>query len=262
MSIGHTAAATLSQLQAKIDTISNNMANAETTGFKRRSASFADVLTSEYLNQPNENRQTPHGLRVGTGAKLAQTQIQLEQGTLRETGRALDFALTEADLFYNIETVSGTRLTRDGTFYFSPQAVGNGLELVTNDGNRVLDSNGEAIVMPGDTVALEWRDGNLFAQLGNGGEQQVGSFALTRVLRPQTLESAGNNVYVLPELPGVSEEVEATDGHMKQNMLEQANVDLGVEMAELMETQRLLQFQARAYSFADDMAGLANNIRR
>lgn len=258
---GFASAATLNQLQKKIDTISNNIANANTPGFKGRSVTFADVLSSEYLNQPNESRLTPHGLRVGTGSKPAQTQLSTAQGALQETGRELDFALTEPNLFYTIETGAGERLTRDGSFYYS-ETPGGILQLVTKNGDRVLNEVGEPMTLPANTSSLEWRGGQLVAQLADGGEQAIGTFGITRVDRPQALEAVGENQFSAESVGVYAEAIGPATEQIQQKSIEAANVDIGQEMADLMATQRQMQFQARAFTFSDDMAGLVNTIRR
>lgn len=256
---GFTASATINQLQKKMDTIANNMANANTVGYKGRSVSFSDVLSSEYVNQPNESRLTPHGLRVGTGSRPAQTSLSTEQGVIRDTSRELDFALTEANLFFQIETDSGQRLTRDGTFYYS-QAANGELQLVTKNGDRVLNEAGAAITLPANTASVEWQDGLLYARLANGEEQAVGTFAISQIERTQALQAVGENQFVYPLDDAVLTQLEG--GQLKQGALEQSNIDIGHEMAELMATQRQMQFQAKAFTFSDDMAGLVNSIRR
>ena len=93
-----TATNTLSQLQKQMDIISHNLANTDTAGYKRREATFTDLLVQEYRNQPNnaleQNRMTPFNIRQGTGAKLGQTHLILSQGSLKTTDRALDTAFT------------------------------------------------------------------------------------------------------------------------------------------------------------------------
>ncbi|TES46574.1 flagellar hook-basal body protein [Shouchella lehensis] len=256
---GYSSAATLQQLQRKLETLSNNIANSNTVGFKSRSVSFSDVLSSEYTNQPNENRLTPHGLRVGTGARASLTSLSAAQGDVKETDRALDFALTEPSLFFTIATNDGQRLTRDGTFYFSETAGGE-LSLVTNSGETLLNENGAPIRLPASTISLRLEQAGLIAELADGQEQVIPTFGLTQIGRPQALEAVGENQYVYLQEDAIFGQAQANQ--VKQRALEQSNVDLSQEMTELISTQRQIQLQARAFSFFDDMAGLVNNIRR
>ncbi|PJN91165.1 flagellar hook-basal body complex protein, partial [Bacillus sp. mrc49] len=123
-----TAANTLNQLQSKIDQISNNIANVDTTAYKKTQTSFNDLLTQSFDNQPNESKEkgrlTTPGLRQGTGAMLSQSQLVLSQGAIKTTDRNLDAALTKEDQFFTVSVQDGkgvnTRLTRDGAFYLSP----------------------------------------------------------------------------------------------------------------------------------------------
>ncbi|UTR06243.1 flagellar hook-basal body protein [Alkalihalobacillus sp. LMS6] len=255
---GYGSAATLNQLQRKLETLSNNIANAHTVGFKGRSVSFSDVLSSEYTNQPNESRSTPHGLRVGTGAKTSLTGLSMTQGSIQETERALDFALTEPNLFFTIATSEGQRLTRDGTFYFSE--TGGGLSLVTKNGDPVLGADGLAITLPQSTTSVRLESTGLIAELADGTEQVMPTFGLTEIERPQALEAVGENQF-LYQLNDAAF-LQAGEGQVTQKALEQSNVDISQEMTQLIATQRQIQLQARAFTFSDDMAGLVNNIRR
>ncbi|GAE31319.1 flagellar hook-basal body protein [Halalkalibacter hemicellulosilyticus] len=272
-------AVTMGQLQKKIDTISNNVANVNTNGFKRREATFSDLLFQQVYNQTNlqmeGGRLTPDGIRVGSGARLAQTALRLEQGSLLTTERELDFALTERDLFFQIETVVGgevtEQLTRDGAFYLT-ESVDNPGEwsIVTSDGSFVLSATGERLNVPENFQSLELAgNGMLVATLEDGTQQDIGQIGLTRVLKPQLLTATGDNRYVVPNLDelgfdeaDVIEAAAITPQLVQQGVLEGSNVDLSNEMNELIQAQRHFQFNGQSISIADDMAGLINGIRR
>ncbi|HHY21624.1 MAG TPA: flagellar hook-basal body complex protein, partial [Bacilli bacterium] len=135
------ASVTMGQLQRKLDTISHNMANINTHGFKRREASFSDLLFQQLNNnlvtEKEVGRLTPNGLRVGSGAKIGQMALRVEQGPLQRTDRELDVALAEKKQYFQIQNGDGqVRYTRNGAFYLS-QSVNNPgqLNLVTGDGN-------------------------------------------------------------------------------------------------------------------------------
>src|SRR4051794_15465777 len=123
-----TATNTLNQLQKHMDVISHNMANVDTTGFKRKGATFTDLLVQQLNNQPNAaaemGRLTSNGIRQGSGAKLGQIQMVTTQGTVKITDRDLDTAFTKEGQVYRIQVATPTGLetqyTRDGTFYLSP----------------------------------------------------------------------------------------------------------------------------------------------
>src|SRR5690554_1476060 len=122
------AAVTMNQLQNKLDVIGNNLANSQTTGYKSREADFSSLLTQQINNvtdqQNAEGRLTPDGIRIGSGAGLGSTNINLEMGAVRETGRELDVALLQPNHFFQIEVTENgeteTRFTRDGAFFLQP----------------------------------------------------------------------------------------------------------------------------------------------
>ncbi|NEU30386.1 flagellar hook-basal body protein [bacterium LRH843] len=279
MNASHIAAVTAGQLQRKIDTISNNIANANTTGFKRRETTFSDLLHQQVHNQSaiqKENgRMTPYGLRVGVGAKIASTALRLDQGSLIETKRELDFAIAEKNHFFRIGTtengIQETQLTRDGSFYLSidPDQEDR-LTIVTANGDYLLDGGFTRISVPADfrSISLS-KEGYLQAVRQNGEIEELGQLALTHVHKPQLLESMGGNLFRLPDAAALGfedgdlfEEVPGNEGLLVQGSLESSNVDLAREMSELLQVQRHYQFNTRSISIADEMAGLVNGIRR
>lgn len=279
MNVGNIAAVTAGQLQKKIDTISHNIANVNTTGYKRREATFTDLLHQQLNNQTNPNvevgRLTPHGLRVGYGARMAATTLRLEQGPLIQTDRELDFAIAEKNHFFRVGVPENGELepllTRDGTFYLSidPEDETQ-LVIVNSDGNYLLNGGFEPIRVPVDFKSLSLsEEGYLNATLNDGTIENLGQLALTHVHKPQLLEAVGENFFRIPNLEAlgyeaadVYEEVPADEGRIFQGQLEGSNVDLGNEMTELIQTQRHYQFMTRAISIADDMSGIINSIRR
>ncbi|MBP3953186.1 flagellar hook-basal body protein [Bacillus suaedae] len=272
------ASVTMGQLQKKIDTVSHNMANASTTGYKRREATFSDLLFQQVNNQtvPSKEvgRLTPLGLRVGSGARIAQTALRLDQGSMIPTDRELDFALTERDQFFRIESIENgvatERLTRDGAFYLTESEEAPGQwSLVTSSGSYVLGADGNRMNVPDNFKSISLSNGQLVATMGDGTTQALGQLGLTQVLKPQLLEGVGDNLYQLSDFAAlgfaeadVIQAVGLNQQALSQGMLEGSNVDIGQEMSELLTAQRHYQFNARSISMADDMSGLINGIRR
>lgn len=274
-----TATNTLAQLQKQMDIISNNLANIDTAGYKRREATFTDLLFQEYRNQTNvneeQNRLTPAGIRQGTGARLSQSQIIMKQGNLKTTGRQLDVAFTKEGQYFRVlvqnEDGSSIHLTRGGSFHLTPISE-NEMMLVTGDGYSILDENNNPISITGDAKGYTiTENGQLVVEKTNG-TRQVVNLGVTLVKKPQFLEQKGANLLGLPENfaeLGVLEEDILTQLNgplraqisMKQGVLEQSNVDLSKEMTELMNVQRSYQFQSRSITIADQMMGLVNGIR-
>ncbi|WP_026696023.1 flagellar hook-basal body protein [Peribacillus kribbensis] len=267
---------TLSQLQKKMDIISNNMSNIETNGYKKRETYFTDLLAQEFKNQERDDKEkgrlTPVGLRMGTGAKLTQSRMVLTQGSVKQTERDLDVALTKKDLFFKVRGEGNSlQFTRDGAFYLSPSGQ-NSMMLVTGNGQSVLDGQNQPIVIQGDITSLKIReDGQLTAVTEDRGTQTF-DLGIVSVQKPQFLEQKGENMLALPNnlnSLGVSANEVYTDLNgglrntisLQQGALESSNVDLSKEMTDLMNVQRSYQFQARTVTMADQMAGLVNGIR-
>jgi flagellar basal-body rod protein FlgG len=274
----NSAANSMRELQKKIDVIANNISNVNTTGYKRQEANFSDTLVQSIERQalPREEvgRSTPYGLRVGSGAKLAQTSLHSEQGSIQTTGRLLDFMIQGSSSYFRVASEGVTRYTRDGSFQVQPVLNSEQVRLVTSSGDSVLDSNNQPIAFDGDYDRIKVNsNGTMEISFKDPAKQPaLYQLSLAKVDRPNLLEKVGGNLY---QLPGTEAEQvangnlqvidlsEQNDGSIKvmQGALEMSNVDMTEEMTELIATQRLIQSQGRAISFADDMMGLVNTIR-
>lgn len=275
-----TAANTMAQLGQQLDVISNNIANSNTTGFKRRETNFGELLAQQFTNLPNDKatRLTPNGVRYGVGARLAETNLVLAQGALTKTDRALDVALAKEGQFFRVlvqgeNGVQEIGYTRSGAFYLTPSAENpNELMLVTSDGHPVLDENNAPILLPeGFKNITISNNGTIAAVASNGRVMRRANIGITTILRPQLLQSVGDNIFTLPDLNALN--VNETDvavnmiGNLRnqismtQGALEQSNVDLGTELTDMMITERSYQLNARAISLSDQMLGLINGIR-
>ncbi|MFA8438369.1 flagellar hook-basal body protein [Pueribacillus sp. YX66] len=258
---------TLGQLQHKLDTVANNLANLNTNGFKRRETSFSDLLVQQMNNLPraDETRLTPLGIRSGTGAAVAGTTLRLEQGTIKRTDRMLDLALTEPQYFFQVLHNGETQYTRDGAFYFSESRPGF-LNIVTGDGAYLLGTNGP-IEIPMNYKSVTIRsDGQIEVTLQNDTTYNAGQLALANVHRPQYLQAIGHNRFAGPnENSGIvlADVLETVNGVqvVSQGVLEMSNVDLAHEMNSMIEMQRHFQLSARSLTIADEMMGLVNRIR-
>ncbi len=274
-----TAQNTLTQLQKQMDIVSHNMANIDTTGYKRREANFTDLLFQQFSNQTlpqlEVNRLTPNGIRQGVGAKLAQSQIVGSQGSLKNTERSLDMAMTAEGQYFKVleqgENGSAIRYTRDGAFYLTPLSANENL-LVTSNGYPVLDENNNPITFSSDVKEFTLQDeGRLMATLNDGSTSSF-NLGVVHIKKSQFLEQKGENLLGLPENMAelntpVNDILTDLNGplrnqiSMQQRVLEQSNVDMSKEMTELINLQRSYQFQSRSVSIADQMMGLINGIR-
>ncbi|GER66395.1 flagellar hook-basal body complex protein FlhP [Weizmannia acidilactici] len=269
-----TATNSLRQLQNKIDIISSNVANADTTGYKSKQATFTDLLVQQINNQPvvskEVGRKTPDGIRIGTGAKLAQTAYNTSQGLLENTGRALDIAFTKENQYLKVlvqtNGMSEVEFTRAGALEVTP--VGNHTSMLTDgNGNPVLDEYDNMIMIQGNVknYAIN-QNGRLQVTYANG---TTGSFNLgvVQMNNPQVLEQDGNNLLKLPQNVNAAQIYTDLSGanrgqiSMQQGALEKSNVDLGMEMTDLIKAERSYQLQSRAITISDQMMGLVNSIR-
>ncbi|MBN6205351.1 flagellar hook-basal body protein [Ralstonia pickettii] len=268
------AAVTMNQLQNKLDLIGHNMANSQTPGYKARKSEFSSLLFQNINNlnaQANaDNRLSPVGVRIGTGARLGATSNNFSLGALNRTERALDAALRSENHFFQIQTVENgiaeTRYSRDGSFYLTP-TNNQEVMLTTGDGNPVLGQNGPIILQNNfDSILINDR-GQIVVERGN--QQEIaGEIAVVQVNRPQLLETASQNLFRLPDLNAlgfnfgeVIQPLGAENNLMESGVLEQSNVDIAEQMSDLLTAQRAYQFNASTISTSDQMMGLINQLR-
>ncbi|WP_317956726.1 flagellar hook-basal body protein [Paenibacillus chitinolyticus] len=281
------ASVTMQGLQQKLDVLANNMANVNTVGYKKKEASFENVLTNT-MNQPQgfmkTGRMTSLGLPQGWGAKLVGLQNIMTQGSLKPTDEPYDLAI-EGDGLFEV-TIPGSNIpawTRDGAFKLSAYnkvdpATGNvtkAMGLATKDGYFVKDTASnqpiEIAIDPADPTLQNSRvrvdeQGRVVvyneANPASTG-RQVGQIKLVKVINPQLLGEADGNYFRLPANVAQNNvfDVNTNGVTIKQGFLEQSNVDLQQEMSELVMVQRAFQLNSRAISSADTMMGLANNLR-
>ncbi|MEO2076730.1 MAG: flagellar hook-basal body protein [Bacillus sp. (in: firmicutes)] len=248
----------LNAFQKKLDTISNNIANAETAGYKRRDASFEENLAVSIKNQQAANKEigrlTPNGIRVGFGVHVNGTEMFLEQGTPKATDNPLDLMISGTG-FFQVGKQQGANtevlFTRNGSFQKSPTSNGT-YRLVNADGYYLLDQNNKPIELP-DGADLSVSGAGVISANG----QKIG---LVDFVNPQKLISDGGNMF---RFSGNNSEILAnTTASIQQGYIESSNVDLSKEVTDMITTQRGFQFNSRSISFADQMMGIANGIIR
>ncbi|MGI5970210.1 MAG: flagellar hook-basal body protein [Oscillospiraceae bacterium] len=242
-----TAATGLSAQQQKIDIIANNIANLNTTAYKTSSAVFADTYYT-IMENPDQNADETE-LARGTGAKLASTSMDFSQGKAVATGNALDLMIEGNAFFRLLDGAGNFAYTKDGSFSVSDEVDGS--YLVNSQGFYVLDENDERIRVPEGRFTVQ-SDGSI-ADSGI----RIGIYAFENT---GGLEPRGNNLFY----EGVSsgQALETAEYRLIQNSLEGSNVDLSTELTQLIQAQRIFSLASRALQTADEMEGLANNIRR
>lgn len=275
------ASNTMTQLQQQLDLISNNMANASTVGYKRQETNFSELLYQQFDNQSNKQieigRNTPFGIRQGSGAKLAHTSVQMVPGALKQTDRPLDAALTKENLFFKVLVNENgkqvIRYTRDGSFQLTPTNDAGQWVLADSNGHAVAGSDDKPILVRGPVKEVRIdANGNFTAVAENEAlADQTFELGVVQVKKPHLLQGKGDNLFGFPNLNALNlavqdvvEEVNGADRaglNIRQGALEESNVDMASEMTELMMAQRSYQFNSKSISVADQMMGLVNGLR-
>lgn len=258
-----TSASGMTGQQFNIDTISNNLSNVNTTGFKKNRPDFEDLLyqTSRIAGTPaTELTVVPTNTQVGHGVKVAASQKIFTQGALQSTGNVADLAL-QGEGFFRIQMLDGTfGYTRDGSFKLDS----NG-QMVTSNGYRVMPE----VVLPADFVRESFtvsQDGRLTVKVaGSDDPVEVGQMQIYRFTNPAGLQAVGENTYKMTNASG-----DAIGGRpgfdgmgkIQQKFLEMSNVSVVKEMVNMIVAQRAYELNSKAIQTSDTMLGIANNLKR
>ncbi len=247
----YTAGSGLAGQQARLDTIAANVANANTTGYKSVRVDFKDALYA-LMDSPVSDGEA-NNLLLGSGVVLNATGSDFSGGPLIETGGPLDFAIRGAG-FFTVRTPDGETLyTRNGNF--SAGRFDGGSCLVTAQGYEVLDAEGDRIALPESGSGISVSDeGVLSTEAGAFAKLGIAAFA-----NPNGLSAVGETYYAATETSGGPMAEKGMS--VTQGSLENSNVNLAQEMTLLIRSQRAFSLASRALQTADDMEGLANNLR-
>lgn len=252
-----TAATGMRAQQTRIDVIANNLANVNTSGFKKSLVNFEDLLyTTIQGASQGENQSRPTPLQIGAGSRLVSTSKVFSQGVIERTDRALDLVIS-GEGFFKLSDINGNAVySRDGNF--NVDAIG---QIVSGQGLKIEP----AVTVPdGATVNVE-ADGRILAKVGDGPTQEIGRIALVNFANPAGLESAGGNVMRETDASGAP--IEGTPGSLglgsiQSGALERSNVDVVSELVNLIISQRAYETNSRAISAADEMLTTVNQIVR
>jgi flagellar basal-body rod protein FlgG len=246
--------------QTKMSVVSNNLANVNTTGFKRSNAIFQDLLYQNVRQaggQSSQNTQLPSGLMLGTGTRVVATEKQYTQGNIVQSSNPLDVAIQGRGFFQVLMPDGTVAYTRDGSFQMDAQG-----QLVTSAGYQVQP----AITIPSGAQGITiGNDGTVSVSVaGQAAPTQVGTLQLADFVNPAGLQPIGNNLAVetassgspqtgTPGLNGL--------GQTLQGSLETSNVNVVEELVNMIETQRAYEMNSKAVESTDDMLKFAvNNI--
>jgi flagellar basal-body rod protein FlgG len=231
--------------QQKLDAVSNDLANANTTGYKRIRTGFSDLLY-EQGGRPTTSKEA----QFGSGSRMVLNGRTFEQGTLSETGDPLNVGI-EGEGFIKIKLSDGRQaLTRDGDLHID----GNG-RLVTNSGGFVQPQITIPTGVAQSQISIA-KDGTVLAA-----GQNVGKIELATVRSASNLESVGENAFVTTAKSGNAVAAPAATA-LKQGALEASNADMSTSMTDMIEAQRAYQLASKAIQTADQMMEIANGVKR
>lgn len=238
--------------QTQLDHVSNNLANVATTGYKRASAQFEDLMYQNLRQSgANSSEQTslPTGLQVGLGTRAVATARNFAQGNLQQSSNALDVAINGSG-FFEIQMPDGsTAYTRDGSF--KTNASG---QLVTNNGYAVAPG----ITIPANTRSVTIAADGLVSAVVPGAAQpvQLGTVQLASFVNPGGLEPRGQNLYsetAASGTPTAGQPGSEGLGQLQQGFLETSNVNVVEELIGMIQTQRAYELNSKAIQTSDQM---------
>lgn len=255
----------MSAQMEKMDVISNNIANINTAGYKRKEVNFSNLMqeTLKRRGYPVDGNKQENAVFTGTGVRVSEVQMDNSQGSLLQTDKNTDLAIDGVGMFKVIDPNGNEAYTRAGTFKIDKNGT-----IVDSNGNRlvILDQNGINVNnQNGNFVEKDFivdNKGNLISDRYNGLR-----IPIYKTIGSNSMKSIGNNLYV-PEVTvdgnGLEQQarvIESGDADILQGFVENSNVDLGKEMADMIITQRAFQLNSSALKTADEMWQMANNLR-
>jgi len=253
----HIARTGLDAQDMRMRVISNNLANVNTTGFKKDRASFATLsyqtVTAAGAQSSSDSKYAT-GLNLGTGVRIQGTSRMETQGTMQQTGNALDLAL-DGDGYFQVQLPGGQLgYTRSGNFSRSPEGL-----LVTNEGYQVMPG----ITVPeGATQITVGTDGTVSATIAGQTEPaQLGQLQVANFPNAAGLQSKGDNYMLETASSGAANlGVPGEDGRgtVRQGMLEASNVNVVEELVDMIECQRAYEVNSKMISATDDMLKYVN----
>lgn len=257
----YTAATGMEAQQLYMDTISHNLSNVNTNGFKRQKVEFQDLMY-QTLREPGvrnvEGSMAPSGIEVGLGVRLAATHRIFQQGSLNQTGNNLDLAIQGEGFFQIVLPDGGTAYTRDGQLKISSDGTltsSNGFPLYPQitlpEGAQDLTISADGMIavrLPGDEISSE-----------------IGQIELARFINPSGLKAIGQGLFLVSDSSGLAMITlpgEEGSGTIAQGYIEASNVQIVDEMVNMISAQRAYEIVSKSISISDEMMQTASNLRR
>ena len=244
--------------QMRLAVVSNNLANVNTSGFKRDRANFADLLYQVVRApgaQSSEATQLPSGLSIGTGVRVTGTEKEHSQGNLQQTENPLDISIQGPGFFEILMPDGSLAYTRDGAFQLDSEG-----QIVTANGFLLQPG----LTIPADTIQLTIGiDGTISATTpGNPQPTNVGTIQLATFINAAGLQARGGNMFVETAASGAAQQNQpgvGGAGTLVQGSLETSNVNTVEELVNMIETQRAYETNSKAIATADEMLRFVNN---
>lgn len=244
--------------QTRMSVVSNNLANVNTTGFKRGRAVFEDLLyqnVTQAGGATSANTESPTGLTTGTGVRVVATEKSFTQGSALQTGNALDVLIQGRGFFQVLQPDGNLAYSRDGSFKVDSEG-----RLVTASGYEIQPS----LTIPSDAQSITiGLDGTVQATLaGQTSPTSLGTLQLADFINPAGLQPKGQNLFVETAASG-SPQVANPGleglGTLEQGALESSNVNVVEELVSMIETQRAYEMNSKAIATSDQMLQYLNN---
>ncbi|MDY6905422.1 MAG: flagellar basal-body rod protein FlgG [Thermodesulfobacteriota bacterium] len=254
-----TAASGMAAQQTNIDVVSNNLANVNTTGFKKSRANFQDLIyqTQRIAGATTANGgQLPTGIQVGMGTKTTSVEKVFTQGDFVQTGNDLDMVI-EGDGFFRVQSGGEDLYTRAGNFTTDSEGY-----ITTHSGDRLQPE----FSLPQETTVISVQSNGQLTAYGYGDEVLASTqLSIYTFANPGGLYSVGRNLFRPTE--GSGDAIEGTPGTegfgtISNTFLEQSNVSVVEEMVALITGQRAYEANSKAVKTADAMLDTANNVKR
>jgi flagellar basal-body rod protein FlgG len=257
----YTAASGMNAQQANMDTVANNLANVNTSGFKKSRMEFQDLVYQQITapgSATSTSNEAPTGLEIGLGTRPVATARDFGNGNLRSTNAPLDVAI-EGKGFLQVALPSGeTGYTRAGSLHLSAEGG-----LVTSDGFNIQPQ----ITIPPNAVSVSISQAGIVSVQVSGqtATQEVGTLELASFQNPAGLRALGSNLYAATSASGeptTSAPGEDGMGTLQQGFLEDSNVSVVEEMVNMILAQRAYEANSRVVKASDEMLSQVNNLSR
>jgi len=256
------AASGMQAQQLNIDTISNNLANVNTSGFKKQRVEFKDLLYEKVrLSNFSEGEGRPVNLEVGHGVMAGATLRSFKQGVLQQTFNDNDFAIA-GDEFFEVKDENGKLYyTKDGSFKLSTND--GEVKLVTSSGLFVQSDGGDVELGADVSKITVDKYGNITVGRTDGTDEAIDRMKLVRFANAAGLESVGENAFIQTKASGDAIAPEDDErGEIMQGFIEGSNVQVVEEMINLITAQRAYELNSKTIQTSDSLLELANNLKR